>query len=135
MLSIAQTNLLLRQHQISPTKQRVDIARHILSVHQHFSADNIADYLQKSGQQVSKATIYNTLNRFVEKRLIRQVIVDPSKVFYDSNTNHHHHFYNEDSGELIDITSSDLQLTEFPQLPKGTKTTGVDVIIRIRQQS
>ena len=82
--------------------------------------------------EVSKATVYNTLNLFVEKRLIREVIVDPSKVFYDPNTAPHHHFYDIESGHLTDIEESAISLVGLPSLPEGMVAEGVDVIVRIR---
>ena len=63
---------------------------------------------------------------------MREVIVDPTRVFYDPNTTNHHHFYNVDTGELIDIDSASLQVDALPDLPAGTVAEGVDVIIRLR---
>ena len=126
---------LLRQFGIMPTQQRVDIAGLLFAQHQHLSADDILAYFNQTSSSVSKATVYNTLGLFVEKGLIRQVIVDPSKVFYDSNTAPHHHFYNEDNGVLTDIACEQLNLTAYPQIPAGTQTAGVDIIIRLRNAS
>ena len=84
---------------------------------------------------VSKATIYNTLGLFASKGLLREVIVDPSRVFYDSNTGHHHHFFNVDSGTLSDIQADQLPIGDLPSLPEGTEVDGVDVIVRVRNQS
>jgi Fur family iron response transcriptional regulator len=81
--------------------------------------------------ETSKATVYNTLNLFLEKGLVREVIVDPAKVFYDPNTLPHHHFFNVVTGELTDIDASALKVKSLPSLP-GMVTEGVDVIIRIR---
>jgi len=82
--------------------------------------------------ETSKATVYNTLNLFLEKKLIREVIVDPSKVFYDPNTDPHHHFYNIDTGELTDIDAREIRVSGLPALPRGMATEGVDIIVRIR---
>ena len=82
--------------------------------------------------ETSKATVYNTLNLFLEKKLIREVIVDPSKVFYDTNTDPHHHFYDVAAGQLTDIDSSAIALCVLPPPPEGMVTEGVDVIVRIR---
>ncbi len=81
---------------------------------------------------VSKATVYNTLNLFAEKELIRQVIIDAGKVFYDSNTLVHHHIYNEDTGMLQDIDSEDLIVENLPELPSGTVKSGIDIIVRVK---
>jgi Fur family iron response transcriptional regulator len=82
--------------------------------------------------ETSKATVYNTLNLFLEKGLIREVIVDPSKVFYDPNTEPHYHMYHLDSGKLTDIDASDVRVTGLPELPPGVVTEGMDIIIRVR---
>ena len=86
----------------------------------------------RAGAELSKATVYNTLKLFVEKRLIREVIVDPDKVFYDSNTGPHHHFYDIQTGEIIDIDAAEITVAGLPPLPEGKIAEGVDVIIRIR---
>ena len=89
-------------------------------------------YVNEGKDHVSKATVYNTLGLFTRKGLIREVIVDPSRVFYDPNTCDHHHFYNVDTGELRDIKASELAIETLPELPSGTVADGVDVIIRLR---
>ncbi len=126
---------LLRRHRISPTQQRVEIAQIVLSRPQHLSADEVLAQARARGSKVSKATVYNTMGLFARVGLVREVIVDPSKVFYDSNVSEHHHFYNVDTGELIDIPVGAVELGRLPTLPEGTQATGVDVIIRVRSTS
>ena len=82
--------------------------------------------------ETSKATVYNTLNLFLEKLLIREVIVDPNKVFYDPNTEPHYHMYDLQSGRLTDIDATDIKVTGLPELPPGVVTAGMDIIIRVR---
>ena len=122
----------LRDHDISPTHQRIEIAHAIFSRGEHLSADQILALVNDRAAETSKATVYNTLNLFLEKRLIREVIVDPNKVFYDPNTAPHHHFYNVDTGELTDIDARDIRVTGLPPLPRGMVTEGIDIIVRIR---
>ncbi|MHB9100343.1 MAG: Fur family transcriptional regulator [Sulfuricella sp.] len=111
---------LLRQHAINPTHQRLEIAY---------------AFVNTKHSETSKATVYNTLNLFVEKKLIREVIVDPSKVFYDPNTHEHHHFYDVVSGHLTDIDAADFKISGLPVLPPGVITEGIDIIVRIRSQA
>lgn len=125
----------LRGRGINPTHQRIEIAHAIFSGGGHLSADQILALVNDRAAQTSKATVYNTLNLFLEKKLIREVIVDPSKVFYDSNTDPHHHFYNLDTGDLTDIDARDIRVTGLPRLPHGMTTAGVDIIVRIRSES
>ena len=122
---------LLRAHGINPTHQRIEIAYALFGRQEHLSADQIMDIVNERHSETSKATVYNTLNLFKQQQLIREVIVDPSKVFYDPNTTPHHHFFNLASGELTDIEADAVQIQGLPALPEGMVTEGVDVIIRI----
>lgn len=125
-------NELLEAHGILSTAQRLQIARLLFSAPQHLSADQVLKELRQSGSRVSKATVYNTLNLFAQKGLVREVIVDPSKVFYDSNAEPHHHFYNEDTGSLTDFPATAVTFASLPDLPDGTVAEGVEVVVRLR---
>jgi Fur family iron response transcriptional regulator len=111
------------------------IARVLFDHVRHYSADQVMTSVNDGRTRVSKATVYNTLGLFARSGLVREIIVDPTRVFYDPNTANHHHFYNVDTGELIDIDSADLQITGLPDLPAGTVAEGVDVIIRLRSET
>jgi Fur family transcriptional regulator, iron response regulator len=126
---------LLKSVGINPTQQRLEIAQILFTRRQHLSADQVMSIVNAQNEVASKATIYNTLGLFASKGLLREVIVDPSKVFYDSNILAHHHFFNIDTGALIDIDPNDVVVEKLPALPEGTQADGVDVIIRIRQSS
>ncbi len=132
MLSTREIAGMLKENGVLPTQQRLLIARVLFERHQHLSADQVMSRVNNGKDNVSKATVYNTLGLFASKGLVREVIVDPTRVFYDPNTSAHHHFYNVDTGELLDIGVSDLQITQLPKLPPETVADGVDVIIRIR---
>ncbi|MGQ0658289.1 MAG: Fur family transcriptional regulator [Chromatiales bacterium] len=123
---------LLERSGITPTPQRVEIAAIMLACRQHLSADQVLTRVNRNGAAVSKATVYNTLGLFAEKGLLREVIVDPTKVFYDSNVSPHHHFYNVDDGSLTDFDASECAIVSLPPLPAGTVADGVDVIVRVR---
>lgn len=124
----------LRDHDITPTHQRIEIAHVLFSRCEHLSADRILAIVNDRASETSKATVYNTLNLFLDRKLIREVIVDPSRVFYDPNTAPHHHFYNIDTSELTDIDEADVSISGLPQLPRGMTVEGVDVIVRIRSR-
>ncbi len=99
---------------------------------EHLSADQLLAAVNNGSSRTSKATVYNTLNLFARKRLVREVLVDPDRVFYDPNTRPHHHFYNVDTGEITDIPAEHIAFTELPALPQGMVRDGVDVVVRIR---
>lgn len=126
---------LLKAHSITPTQQRIDIAAILFARPQHMSAEEVLSTANLSQAHVSKATVYNTLGLFAAKGLVREVIVDPAKVFYDSNTQPHHHFYNVDTGELTDIDPALVGIEHLPEAPGGTAAEGVDVVIRVRNKS
>jgi Fur family iron response transcriptional regulator len=123
---------LLSSHGVFPTQQRVDVGLVILSKPQHLSADQVIAGIRSIGSRVSKATVYNTLNLFCERGLLRTVEVDPARQFYDSTIEAHHHFYNVDTGELTDIPLNAITLNVSTDLPPGTQAAGVDVVIRVR---
>ena len=124
---------ILRRHDINPTHQRIEIACALFARGEHLSADQVLAIVNDRHSETSKATVYNTLNLFLAKKLVREVIVDPNKVFYDPNTEPHHHLYNVDTGELTDIDASRIEVSGLPQLPEGMVTDGVDIIVRVRK--
>lgn len=123
---------LLKSRDITPTPQRVEIARILLAKPQHLSAEQVLCALRQGELAVSKATVYNTLGLFAEKGLVREVIVDPSKVFYDSNCTDHHHFYDVDTCTLQDIDAGGVDIAGLPEAPHGKVVDRVDVIVRVR---
>ncbi|MEY4598428.1 MAG: hypothetical protein RLZZ445_1225 [Pseudomonadota bacterium] len=126
---------LLRRHGIAPTHQRLEIAQVLFGRCHHLSADQILARVNEQHAETSKATVYNTLNLFCDRGLIREVIVDPKRVFYDPNTDPHHHLYNVDTGEITDIHAGALSVSGLPELPPGMVTEGVDIIVRMRASS
>jgi len=122
----------LRAHGVKPTPQRIEIGRVLLSRPCHLSADDILHALRAAGSEVSKATVYNTLKLFSAKGIVREVAVDPTHLVYDSTTSLHHHFFNEDTGELVDIDADALEIKGLPSLPEGTVTESVELIVRVR---
>jgi Fur family iron response transcriptional regulator len=122
----------LRQHDINLTHQRMEIAHALFSRMEHLSADQIFLIVNERHAETSKATVYNTLRLFREKGLIREVIVDPNKIFYDPNISPHHHLYDVVSGEITDIPATGIQVSGLPPLPDGVIAEGVDIIVRTR---
>ncbi len=127
--SVAQ---LLRSHSINPTHQRIEIGLALFENAQHPSADDLFAIVNARHTETSKATVYNTLKLFFDKGLVRELIVDANKVFYDPNTSVHHHFYDLATGELTDIPADGVRIEGLPPLPPGTVTEGIDIIVRTR---
>ncbi len=126
---------LLRERGINPTVQRVEIARLLVYRRTHLTAEDVFRLVNHDGAHVSKATVYNTLGVFAQKGLIREVVIDPTRVVYDSNTVPHHHFYNTETGELFDIEGQTMSVAGLPPLPQGTEVEGVEVIVRLRSSA
>jgi Fur family transcriptional regulator, iron response regulator len=125
----------LATHGAKPTTQRLEIAEVVFARPQHLSAEQVLQAARKRGIRVSKATVYNTLNLFVECGLLRELVVDRDRVYYDSTVHAHYHFYNVDTGEMIDIPSESVSFAGVPSAPAGTEQDGVDVIIRVRNRA
>lgn len=123
----------LRSCGVAPTHQRLLIASVLFAQRQHVSADQLLEQVRRQAGRVSKATIYNTLNLFASKGLVREIAINPDRVFYDTYTEPHHHFYNVESGELLDLSADDgLVITGLPTPPAGMSVEGVDLVVRLR---
>ena len=123
---------LLHRHGVQPTAQRTEIALAIFCNAGHQSADEVYEAVNADATRVSRATIYNTLKLFVDRGMIRPVIVAPGKVFYDPNMAPHYHLYDTDTGELTDIGADQVEIHGLPKLPPDKQLDGVDVVVRMR---
>ncbi len=120
---------------IRPTAQRVRIATLLLASPQHLSAEQILATLRAAGARVSKATVYNTLNLFAERGVIRQLSVDGARTWFDSNVAPHYHFHDMDTGALMDVPVPEVEFARLPTLPAGMEMAGIDLVIRLRKIS
>ena len=126
----------LRAVNLRPTRQRVALARLLLeNGERHFTAEQLHGEALAAGFRVSLATVYNTLHQFTDSGLLHEVIVEPGRSYFDTNTTDHHHFFCETTAQLQDIPGEDLTLTRLPSPPSGTEISRVDVIIRVRPES
>lgn len=124
---------LLRKTGLRPTRQRLALCRLLFGTgDRHITAETLHMEIQAEGLSISLATIYNTLHQFTEAGLLKQVIVDPSRTYFDTNLNDHHHFFHEGEGVLSDLPDCGrIELGELPLAPDGTKIQSVDVIVRL----
>lgn len=119
----------LRGAGLRPTRQRVALAEILFGPgDRHVTAEDL--HAEASDVRVSLATVYNTLNQFTEAGLLREVAIEGSKTYFDTNTSNHHHFYLESDGTLIDIPGG-VQVTDIPLAPDGTEVSRIDVIVRL----
>lgn len=124
----------LRMAGLRPTRQRVALAQLLFSgPHRHISAEQLHAEANGSLVNVSLATIYNTLHQFRSAGLLREVAIDASRSYFDTDTSDHHHFYLEDEQRVVDIPTSAIEILGLPEPPEGTKITHVDVVVRVKR--
>lgn len=124
---------LLKASGVRPTKQRLALADMLFDgPPKHVTAEQLYAAARKTKTHVSLATVYNTLHQFTEAGLLREVVIDSARVYFDTNIEDHHHFFDEESSSLHDIPAKNVQIARLPKAPAGSKLDRVDVIIRLR---
>lgn len=124
----------LRAAGLRPTRQRNELAKLLFrGCNRHLTAETLHAEAVAEGVRVSLATVYNTLHQFTQAGLLRQVVVDATRSYFDTNTGEHQHFYHEDDGMLTDIPGSDMSVGHIPVPPPGTRVERVDVVVRVRR--
>ena len=120
---------------LRPTRQRLALANLLVGdgQHRHVTAETLYSAVKESDESVSLATIYNTLKVFSDAGLIREILVDGSKSYFDTRIDDHPHFYWEDESKLTDAPKDQLEISSLPKAPSGTKVSKVDVVIRLRK--
>jgi Fur family iron response transcriptional regulator len=125
---------LLKQAGLRPTRQRLALARLLFDDgNRHVTAEQLYDEARGAGAEVSLATVYNTLHQFTRAGLMREVVVDPGRSYFDTNISDHYHFYFEDTGRLQDIPETSVALAALPKPPSGTTISRIDVIVRLSE--
>jgi Fur family iron response transcriptional regulator len=120
---------------LRPTRQRIALATLLVGdgCNRHVTAESLFDAATRAGEQVSLATVYNTLRAFCDAGLMREITVDGTRSYFDTNMTDHPHFYWEDTATLSDAPSAQLEIHQLPEAPPGTEIAAVDVIIRLRR--
>lgn len=123
----------LRECGIQPTEQRLKIAALLLAEPQHLTADQILARLRGFGERVSKATVYNTLNLLAKKGVVRQLVTDGERAWFDSNVAPHFHFQDVETGALTDVPPPEVRFERLPPPPPGMEYAGIELFIRLRR--
>ncbi|MBL4747784.1 MAG: transcriptional repressor [Magnetovibrio sp.] len=122
----------LRTAGLRPTRQRLALAKLLFeNGPRHVTAEIVRCEAQDQSIRVSLATVYNTLHHFTKAGLLREIVVDPARSYFDTTTTEHGHFFHEDTGVLVDM-DSDVKISSMPPLPEGSKITSIDMIVRLR---
>ncbi len=124
----------LRMAGLRPTRQRIALAELLLGgPHRHVSAEQLHGEALSAKVGVSLATVYNTLHQFQQAGLLREVAVDASRSYFDTDTSDHHHFYIEDEQRVVDIPASAMVIQNLPEPPRGMEVTHVDIVVRVKK--
>jgi Fur family iron response transcriptional regulator len=124
---------ILRSAGVRPTRQRLGLARLLFEDgDRHVTAEQLHAESASANMRVSLATIYNTLNQFSQVGLLREVVVEPGRSYFDTNTSDHHHFFHEETAQLQDIAGDAIAVGAIPDPPPGTCVERVDIIVRVK---
>ena len=128
----------LRSSGLRPTKQRLTICKILFDRKDtfHFTIDKLKKKIEKSTKsKISLATVYNTVHAFKNNGYLKEISLQGNKTFFDTNSKSHHHFYDQDTGDLIDIKNEDIILSKLPSTPKGKKIKEIEVTVSIANNS
>ena len=126
----------LKSAGLRPTRQRLALAKLLLEAgDRHLTAEQLHGEAVAAGIKVSLATVYNTLHQFTDANLLREVVVESGRAYFDTNVTDHHHVFFEDCGILHDIPEGTITLSNLPEMPRGATVQRIDVIIRVRKDS
>ena len=124
----------LKKNDITPTKQRVELAELIFRENQHFTAADLIEIASESGLEVSQATIYNTLCLFERKNILKTIDLQNNCKFYDTNLTPHHHVYNTSTNLLTDIREEEINFSKLPNIPKSLVIEKTEVLIKVKNK-
>ncbi len=130
------TSQILRKSGLRPTRQRMTLGRLLFEGgDRHVTAEQLHAEVAGLGERVSLATVYNTLHQFRRAGLLRELAIEGSKAYFDTNTSNHNHFLLEPSGELMDIPGDAIAVSGLPEPPEGLTITHVDVVVRLAKKA
>ncbi len=128
-------SVMLRDAGLRPTQQRLSLAKLLfLKGNRHVSAEILHEEAIRARVPVSLATVYNTLHQFRQSGLLREVAVDGTRTYFDTNLNEHHHFFIEGEDKVLDIPEDHIELQNLPEPPEGMEIARVDVVVRLRRK-
>ena len=134
MLNSLKAIELLKNVALRPTKQRIALTKILFREnHLHVTAEQLHSEAMRKGYKISLATVYNALNSFKEAGIVKQVLVEPGKIYFDTNTESHHHFYIEETGELVDVPDDECKIVSLPLIPAEYTVNQVEITIRLEK--
>ena len=124
----------LRKAGVSLTLQRMAVAHVMMAVPSHLTADEVLTRVRGIMPEISRATVYNTLNLFKERGLLREIIVNAEQIVFDSTTSPHHHFYDVDTGAVTDVPGDEIAVVGTPKLPPDMEVESIELVVRVRRR-
>jgi len=122
----------IKEAGLRPTRQRLALSKLLFGgENRHVTAESLHGEAQREKMRVSLATVYNTLHQFTKAGILREIVVDAQRSYFDTNTGNHHHFYFEKDGQLMDINDEMISIAKIPQAPEGMAIKSIDVVVRI----
>ena len=124
----------LRKSGLRPTKQRIRICELLFSLDKtfHFTINDLAKMTEDNKNvKISLATIYNTIHAFEKKGYLKEIPINSSKSYYDTNVSHHHHFFDEKENELIDLKNEDIEPIKIKKTIPGKKIRSIEVLVKL----
>lgn len=126
----------LRNAGLRPTRQRIALAQRLFAgVDRHVTAEKLHAEALAVDVRVSLATVYNTLHQFTRAGLLRELVVDAGRSYFDTNTSVHHHFFFQKSGQLVDVPGDSVRFASLPSAPDGYAISDVDIIFQLSEES
>ena len=124
----------LRKSGLRPTKQRIRICEVLFNANKtfHFTINDLVKMIEiNTNQQISLATVYNTVHAFEKKGYLKEISLKGNKTFFDTNTKSHHHFYDEETSQLTDIKNENISINNLPKIPNGKKIKNIEITIKV----
>ena len=126
----------LKDNGLKLTTQRNLVIKQLLNgKNKHFTAEDLYDEMKLKKENVSLATIYNTLHSFVEKKILKLIAIKEGKTIFCTNMKNHYHFFNPKTGKLTDIPYGRIKINKLPKPPKGTKIDNIEITINLNTKN
>ena len=125
---------LLKDNNITPTKQRLEIAELVFAKDQHFTAVQLIEQVRENKLPISQATVYNTLCLFESTGLLKTINLQNDCKFYDTNLHSHHHIYNTSTNVLTDISTDKIEFSKIPNIPAHLELEQAEVLIKVKNK-
>ena len=134
MLSTPEYIEKLRKSGLRPTRQRLKICEVLFNTSKtfHFTISDLVKLIEnKANEKISLATVYNTIHAFEKKGYLKEIAINSSQTYFDTNTSNHHHFFDEKEKQLIDLEDQDVDPIKIKKTIPGKRIKSVEVLVKV----